>query len=394
MTDFINNERTFSLEEAEKINETISNFLKNKGINIRHYIRSDTDICYVEGNDKIYGLGKGKAGYQGAFGECIEHLLYEKDVNSVKVIDIEIVKKQKFYSFDLIYQYAINLGFNDSKVACLTFSDPNGNEQFVPVELINYHCFKRSEQHCKYSSFLSKYATTSGSAFGHTEFDSLLHALNEMIERDTTSRFFALLYDDVNYEGYEFRIIDDYEIKFTFPLLVEKLMCKFDIKSMEVLFCNTPFNVSWAFCICRPSTKIKFILPIWGAGCSYYPELAIYRAVTEAYQMMDNYIDENIKEQTKLKIFSERYPKAKNISEFKLNKDICYQTFPEVKPSLSVEEQVETIKRYLDLNDFYTLTKVVKYFENGFLASVYSPMQDRFYNITKATPVLPMYALR
>ncbi len=394
MLNFINNERTYSLEDANKINESIKKTLQDKGINIRHYVRSDTDICYVEGNDKIYGLGKGKAGHQVAFGECIEHLLYKEDVKSVKEVDIKIIQNQEFYNLDLIYQYAINLGFNDSKVGCLTFSDPQGNKQLIPVELINYHYFKRSDTNCKYSTFLSKYATTSGSAFGHTEHDSLLHALNEMIERDTTSKFFTLLYDNVNSEGYKFRIIDNSGIQSKFPLLVEKLKCNFGIKTMEVVFCDTPFNVSWAFCVCRPSTNVKFVLPIWGAGCSYYPELAIYRAVTEAYQMMDNYMDENIKEQSKLKVFSERYPKAKNISEFKLNENMNYQTFPESKQILPVKEQVKTIKKHLESNNFYTLTKVIKPFENAYLASVYSPMQDRFYNITKATPVLPMYALR
>jgi len=109
MLNFINNERTYSLEDANKINQSIRKTLQDKGINILHYVRSDTDICYVEGNDKIYGLGKGKAGYQGAFGECIEHLLYKEDVKSAKEIDIKIVQNQEFYNLDLIYQIRYQL---------------------------------------------------------------------------------------------------------------------------------------------------------------------------------------------------------------------------------------------------------------------------------------------
>lgn len=396
-----NFERSRSVHDSQQIVLTIVDKLSSKyGYHFKHYNRKSSDIVYVEnkeGKEITYGLGKGIYSKLGAYGECIEHLLYEKiGENHSQKFFLGDLKNSSLIKKDSILKYAFSLEGAPKEIECIQFIDIQGYAHWLPTIFVNYHLFEKTPLDTNFKRFLSKYVTTSGAAFGLCEEDAYLHALNETIERDLTSEFFMSIID--YQEGVKNRFYQLSYEKFPFYLtkLVDAILQQYKAIEIEFYISKTIFNVWWCICIAKFGKDSHIILPQFGAGCSILYDLSIYRSLSECVQMIDNYIEKNALENIKLNEFVEKYPKFKNIAYFQTKSKfpiVDYNSGNNID-TIPVLDQIEMIVTSMKQQGFLPLKHIS--FKQGdcHLVCAYTPDLERFYNITKSTTPLPIQHIK
>ncbi len=404
-TNLANLERSLSSEEAEQaIALATEEVARHLNLRFYHYIKSDTDVVYaLDSSDQevTYGLGKGCLARLGAYGECLEHALYKSLSNNQGKLDF--ISKSTAISEDYILAKAYSLnGAPESEVFFEFKENCQTRKVLVPTQYVSYHLFDQSPILNDFKTFMSRYVTTSGAAFGLTVDDAHLHALNETIERHLTSQFFYDLVSqgekidgaDNSYYSLEMNDLPD-----SINSVVNQHKGLKGIKKHSVLVKQTEFGTWWAISVCHFEGS-DIILPQWGAGSSMYLGLAVYRAISESLQMINNYEMENRLSDRKFESFSKQYPSLRRLAF--LDSDCVapnYVKFSDLSgeyPSsrLSPTEQLKLISESMAEKGYRPSHFVAFDGKWAKLVLSYTPNLERFFNITKSMPVLPISHLR
>ncbi|SEN64310.1 ribosomal protein S12 methylthiotransferase accessory factor [Pseudomonas sp. ok272] len=139
------------------------------------------------------GAGKGPDSLIGALAESIEHLSASQHIpDNITVKHCTFIAKQKAAKHD---GFLNNLSSRDDAIDTfkLTTLD-NSKAIFVPSLLLCPGAIDAPSSNVVLSSqFLSRYSSNSGTAFGCTQPEALLHGIHEIIERHTLSCFFMAI---------------------------------------------------------------------------------------------------------------------------------------------------------------------------------------------------------
>lgn len=398
---FINAERTWKDFSAEKrIANAIEKIQKKYNVKINDYSKGRlSHIAYIsdsaEHND-IYGLGKGYQARVGAFGECIEHLLYRYIGRSnYESIDKRTLIKSRIFRNDVVIRKALEMYGAPATYKCINFNSICNNKKIlVPREYINFEYLNTGNKLSPYELFLSRYVTTSGTAFGLTENDAVLHSINEIIERDTTSEFFIMIANlKCDIKNNFFKIKNDH-LPENISYLLEIIKHHYEPITIEIYGSETIFDSFWSICIARFENNSCFSIPQWGAGSSLSMLLAVYRAVAECLQMLDCFDEGNNISEKNFMEKAKNSPVYSSVAKMELSNveiDGC--------PALNYEESLSFGSTQIQVeklaNKFaehgYSLWKHVSYLHPELcISTVYSPDVEKFFNVTKGMPVLPL----
>lgn len=400
-------ERTVKCDiAAASILEVAANVAQS--YNISFEIHRDGPIhavyAYSANNTQVtYGLGKGPSSLIGAYGECIEHLHY-KEIGrySEHIIMCSEFCELQTAKADCILNYAFSLDDHPVAIPCIPFRNLlNGDSIHLPTYYFNYHLLEKDVELKKaFYVFLSRYVTTSGTAFGLTEADATLHALNEIIERHITSTFLLYICGYQYKSTMHFQTVDLSTVpsNMTQPL---REIVSLSGGYPQLCVTKTHFGGWWAFCLSSPCpAKSPYILPQWGAGFSLSFDVAVFRAISECLQMLTAYNDENKNEDRKLCLFLKQFPRfapVANIAAFLPRSNVPFKDISlcaTIDLSMTVSEQIETIAKGMALAGATPYVHVAIQECLFSIVTAYAPNLERFYNITKCAPVLPLQYIR
>jgi len=279
-------ERSISKKQAEPMLSKIVNaFLSQHNISLREIeINSGGKFCVVaesESEEIVSGFGKGVHARLGAFGECVEHLhLWESAKNHLsKTINVH---KSAIYQNDIFLRIGSSLTPAKSEVCAIPYQLLEGRDiAYIPFGLVNCDFDMNGPNPELFEVFYHRYASSSGTAFGFSHDDALLHAMLEIIERDEISRLFLNI---MRLHGDD----EPYDMLTAYDFHPEILKLSVELRDSTKVDCITivrksvlgPF-FSFSFCRQRIENKEKII---WGAGCSLFRDLAIYRSLAECQQ--------------------------------------------------------------------------------------------------------------
>lgn len=394
-------ERSIPAEEARRQIATVVNELEyQRKIRFHHYVKNGIDVVYVEdasGKEITYGLGKGTESDLGAYGECLEHLLYH-DLGRENTTKVSLEELKQAVDDDPILRYAYRLPGAEHELDCMSFNFVGSDDNLlIPRIYINYHYLdekfldEKTPQNL-FQIFISRYVTTSGTAFGLTASDAYLHALNEIVERDVTSEFLLELTQDDFALKHRFVSLDLTTLTGPLSQVLKRMRILFTPRDIAIYISHTLFGTWWSLCVMYFDDNSNFILPQWGAGCSLLYDLAIDRSLNECIQMASTYEIENVKENEKLLNFVKHYPRLRPIADL-----IPMRAYPSelYNPDLNINvvdtsEQIQQITATMIDNDFRPTRYVTPVGTQGWLACAYIANLERFYNVTKSVHVLPL----
>ncbi|CAM4433286.1 YcaO-like family protein [Pseudoalteromonas maricaloris] len=389
-------ERSILPKRTKELIQLVCNSIQSTyGIELKTYRENYVDYCYAEtaaGKELTYGLGKGCNSKIGAYGECIEHLLLVLDCCEKKQIYFGQCKN---YNFDTLLDHASKLnGFDELEFVKFDAYSEFDKEVYIPHCLVNHNYYNNKAELSEAEEFFTKYSTTSGTAFGATKIDAILHGTLELLERHYTS----LLY--LNLLGIDsdahFSIVNPA----SFPLESKKIYSTIKERSVDLdvttITLTNSDNISWFLTMCHNPSSREF-LPKWGAGCSLNPHVALYRSLTECLQMVDSTRPDIAEE--KIQYVIEEYPALaavffldvdtlplQNIS-FECS-DIKTKKLMELKANEQLDVLFDTLQksgRSLYYRELYN--------EHGYVVTSYATNTEKFFNVNHCMPSLPLRAL-
>lgn len=387
-------EREFTANEAlARITDTISSLGLNYTVSLSKTSDLIATAALTDKAGKILSEGAGKGPFcrVGALAECIEHLYATGDVTQQTTL-IES-RKILLKKFTIVDEVIANLPNKDISLPCLLFSDiSGGSEVQVPAALISTNRkLLETTMNCPDTNFLARYSTNSGTAFGCSFNEAILHGLNEVIERHTLS---YLLMSACKQSLRQYT----YTPSPTLMSLVCLELCdaSIDISWMKILLVESTSGVFFSAALPKESES-QFILCPVGSGCSTSPVTAITRAITELIQITALHDESENKLDSITYDLLDSHPLLRNLiklAEFRKedhavwNKSIDSRTPP-------IEKQINLIVNSLKRTGHNTSYRVLKKFDNGCIVTqVYIPGMDRFNLIRAGSAVAPQHILR
>lgn len=280
-------ERDFPAKEADNV---VGAVMKSMGLAV------DETICIPELNvtfivaigpdgDYYTGTGKGKHSHIGAKAECIEHYITQAgSAISIGDASSHALARQRLLQNDGVVQSLHD--FADHSIPSIEMNNLHvdaGQSVRVPYQLVNPLLSETGDNDAK--SFLKKYSTNSGNAFGLSESEALLHGTLETIERHCISRFFLSMMRGENYEFCHYGKVRDIRDCLSVPVPEGA------VEEAEVIGGRT-IGGAWFFCVieAQPAGLLARI----GMGCSQSANYALERAVTEHMQSVSLEYDEDV----------------------------------------------------------------------------------------------------
>ncbi len=321
------------------IDTIIENYIStNKNI-------SASKIMLINNNKKseIISSGKGNGNQSIASGlfEALEHHFHYNyrryiDENCLCTIEIdEILRK----NVRLIEHYPIKFLANKIKtpLECIKFRKVDSEKKYIYIP--TFLVFPTENQDPNdISNKLTKYMSNNGCAIGVNAFEALIHAINEVIERDSLSKHYI---DSIYKNRNEIRVIDKKSLPINLFHLVEdiELSIKSKINIIDITYTlGFPTYYVWAVCEGKP-------LPLKGSGTSIFSEYALERSLAELFQAYKMYDLDDYKQD----LYTKSVFKSKN----KFNKLINCNYNDFVKIKLSFLNQITL--------DDMSLTNILEY---------------------------------
>lgn len=339
---------------------------------------------YEEGILVSEGAGKGDNCEIGAMAESLEHYClqneFEGDGNNYS---IEAVSGQRPLCRDGVIR---SLSEFCGDIECVRFNGVSqGDEVVVPKALVSPWDYVPNSP-CGF--FLERYSTNSGSAFGCTLDEALLHGVNEVVERHVLSLF---MLESVG--G-----ISGVKINEMPPGMMGELFVSLGLEVDEAIrvYYVSDFFESYFFLAIRAREECEFLLPQLGAGCSQSFALAFSRAVFELRQAEALYgYEERLVDEQAVRII-ERSKRLEGLRQLRPESAQLVFEYPSLfgvnaqQPGL----QFERIVRSLKLNGYEVYYRVVrKINELAYVVQVYVPGLERFNLIRSGKWVAPQEAL-
>lgn len=263
------------------------------------------------------GTGKGMKGVSevGALFEALEHYYTEQDA----LENCRIFSSHKIPNIDI---------FNGERVIQLLKTEQEGNllcRKYSPLDSTKLNTWyplfitnpyyaeetTHSEDQFNYKK-LKRYSSNSGIAIGSTFHEALIHATNEVIERDAWSLFL------LHYYYHQTHSVLQVMNKQTLPDALKELIQYAEQEVGEhiiLLNITTETNIPTILAIIPNHTNMPYV----GLGTSLYVEYAISRAVTELVQTfhMTQTFPEQAQEERKAILEAlKNYPQHYRCAEF------------------------------------------------------------------------------
>lgn len=226
------------------------------------------------------GKGTGKAPLIGAEFESLEHYYFLNQKHSNKKMQLKILLDQNL-NFKL--DPALNLlaeEYGNIELYVDKFKEISGSKN------IYYPCFMNDINFNKDSidtnSHAYNYSSNNGFASGNTRNESLIHGINELIERDSISNF--LIKYGLNIQGKKIhaRIIKKDSLTPFLRKLYNSIEKTLQAKIYLIELINS-YDIPTFFAISKD--KKRFFYPLYGGGTSIFKDYAVERALTELLQL-------------------------------------------------------------------------------------------------------------
>ncbi|BDR59760.1 YcaO-like family protein [Lactobacillus xylocopicola] len=270
--------------ESTTAHENISNFFHNSGMKaiFKSFFSIDIGLQIVEcklfKNDVEISVGMGKgSGKEPVLGsefESLEHYYYnhqrhEKNVRSV----IDIIGQNNGLASDpaleFVKEYYVNVD---------SFKSINKNENLFYPSFLNDTNYVETDLKDNHSS---NYSSDNGVASGSSVAEATMHSINELIERDTISKF-LIKYGLNQNQDVIANLIDINSLPSRLRRLVFSIEKTVNAELELVKIINIySIPTYMAVIINKQISPISF----YGSGTSLSEEYAIERAITEAFQL-------------------------------------------------------------------------------------------------------------
>ena len=388
-------ERSFSIEYSiPKIEKITEKFLHEHEVSL---VQKEENLkSYVvakKGNDDFAtGYGKGSHANIGAFGECIEHFhILDTAINHQKYI--ENVTINSLYQNDVFMRVGSNLHHTKPSIATLEYLKFDSKESAnFPFAFVNGDFYLEDDEPTASEEFFQRYASSSGTAFGFSFEDALLHATLEVIERHEISRLFLNLLNQYS-DQTPYQLIDTYNFHEQITDLSNEVKSKINDKALISLVRKSEIGPYFSFTFFRKVVNGKE-RTVWGAGCSLYRDLAIYRSVAECQQTMDY---DGLKVDDQVDKLASRFASLRAVETIDISKINYHPHVFEPSPIevMSVSRQLKVLSEMIkssgrELLHYTHTTKVKDYYVVNALISD----TERFFGIIFAIPVLPIGHLK
>jgi ribosomal protein S12 methylthiotransferase accessory factor len=384
-------EREFAIPIAEeKILKVISSLSLTPFI--EHTNSSPTvAICTLRnsvGSTVAEGAGKGMYCRVGALAESVEHYVLD-NCSPEKLISRAIydVCGQPSIKGDGIL---VNLPASGTLIDCAEMEGVQSDTKIlVPAALLMPNTPTNEGPVPHETSFLARYATNSGIAFGCSEQEALLHGLNEALERHMFSKILMSLcgqhepiaLNSLNVEMSEALFSDHLEF---YPIAAQ----------MKIIVAETIHGVYFSMAIPkRPDGRYK-VCPV-GSGCSLDARTAIKRAATELHQTMLLYDDSERDTDYRAHTLLNHSSALRPLIQLEALRNVP-ATVKRLEPArrLSVADQIDLIIEGMSTTGLKAYQRTLSHFPNGCaVMQIYVPGLERFNLIRSGVPVIPQHLL-
>lgn len=353
-------------------------FSERKKYSTIRLILQDSTYIKTIGN----GKGTGRQAYASALFELIEDFLYNTNAMETSLkYSTEISKKCK----KLLYEYPIKELEKQTpsfELEMLKFKKLNEEDRFILYPSFLFDVNSR-ESLPNNLIHLTKYASNSGSAVGTTFNESLLHAINESIERDALSIHLGKTFFSTKHN---MTLLNLENISSDFKEMINEVETTINGK-IRIIEVTTEFNIPTYFVICK---TMEHILPFKGSGTSLNNAYALERAILEClqhYHLHDN--DDEIFNQ----LIVEKLQHFKNYkNSIMCNHDISIstKTFRKDQNSKnSVDEILKIVINRIESKGFKVYFNSLYESDNIYYTKVIIPGFDNFQMINNGLVLVP-----
>lgn len=301
------------------------------------------------------GKGIGKQSLASGLFETLEHYLsdpnfYHRETHTNTIS--QIIESQPY----LKEEYPIEYLFLQNKyqeIETIKYTSLNDEKVVLYPAFLTHPSFTKNLN--KDYINLIKYSTNSGAAIGQNKEEALIHAINEVVERDALSIHYIKSF--LSKKQQKIFEVD----RFSLPNNLQKI-CEIvedtlgtNIKIVDI---STDFNI-YSFLVYAKHKD--FLLPIRGSGSSVYPTYALERALLECLQSFHLY-DKDLEIEDKYTIAElNKYEKFKNILM------LDYSSKSEVIPFKDITYNHSNLSSLLD----YMVDNIQKSGRNVYYTPIY-----------------------
>ncbi|MDM5152690.1 YcaO-like family protein [Bacillus sp. DX1.1] len=343
-----------------------------------------------------FGVGKGKYNELGALFEALEHYTLENmPMKECDYFSSHHIAKNPIFNGERVMQLIVEEP--DQQLLCKKYYALNNTQQHVwyPFFIANPHYMQHPIETDTYQyQKVQRYSSNSGTAIGSTLHEAIIHATNEVIERDAFS-LFLLRHFYYDMPDHTLNIIHPNTLPSS---LKETIVHAEEELQEEIILLNITTEV--AIPTILAVTKNKKHTGIFGLGTSLYPEYAILRSITELVQV-NHIASANIGDELAHRehFLNQLQPYPRHYACAEMNMCSVFNQFPatyvsfEDFPRFSERNlilYIEEMQERLHQQHFSIYYSPVKEFSNGIkIIHVLIPQMERFLLITNGQLVFP-----
>jgi len=268
---------------------------------------------------------------------------------------------------------------------------PHDSSMVLPYFFINpdYHKQPFVFDEFNYSTF-SRMPTNNGTAIGTTFEEAMIHAINELVERDSISCFLLSTFGKEKPQN--LKLIETSSLPSSIAEIVTKIESDYDEK---ILLIDISSDLEFPVFLAAFTKQKQHIQPM-GFGASLYKSYALERAILEALQSLHLY-DENLEAEDELILnkFNE-WPKLRKCAQCNLMSilEAGYFEYFEFKKSpktfLSLKEILDYMIQLLTAKNLHVFYAEHYHSENGVsCVKVMIPGLEEFHRVRYGHFVIP-----
>lgn len=398
-------ENLYQLERGRNPSETKSLLLKfigNSGSTISETYLDDVrqvscvDILGTEGEVLASGSGKGENHKIGAIAEALEHYFFwKRDRSDQTARPLGVIAEQIEFSEDYFLQEIFD-EYKSADVGSEIFSRMDYKKDvLVPVGYVDPEISSiRSTLHDNAEDRIRRCSTNNGGALGTSLSESLLHGLNEAIER----HYESILYQDLMGLKTQRRWhLYDYSRDRSLRNKLSKLK-KND--KPPLLICTVTESGGYvAFCFYIGETEYS-LAPI-GAGSSLFAQLAAHRASDELAQTVailgigDESLSQEEQRASYVLSSKPRFRSLVQFSEVSVSSVLSRSNLKNntgASEGLTPSKQINYIVENLVSSGFTPIYNILHQNESVYVTQVYVPQFDKFFVVRKGNLIAPIWA--
>ena len=360
----------------------------------------NTWTCKLHSNDVFESLssghGKGRFAKTGAIFEALEHY-YTSDNNIPNAL--KSYTKTQYILNNPIFSnspfFKSMSPYPQTNIATRTYNDIQDPKKTVDIPIIFSNLFYSQNPYKKDTfpyaeSNIIRYSSNNGTAIGTSKEESTLHALNELIERDSFSLFLCkhLLYTT----PYSIKVITQNSLP---SYLQDKIteISNLIQENIYLIYLENEFNHPCFLAITDNTTTKKY----YGLGCSSNATHSIERCLSELMQAVELYIQEPEKAVT-VSSWIESFkhiPKLYKVAQFNVlerKNDFIATSFNSIvshSDTMSVSECLQLTIDTLISSGFSIYESCFSPSKNIHLTNIFIPDFENFQIILTGSAVIP-----